>query len=203
MHTVSRHLTRCFFAGVVALLPVAGLVLSVVYVENTLAESWLAKQPYYFPGLGLLAAGALIYAIGLVVSTFIGRWLWGRVDSAFDRLPGLGPIYRTLKQILGYGEGKDALFQGAVLVPGASPGSEELGLVTNEVTDSDGRRRVVVFVPAAPNPAVGRLVLVDSARVRPLGLNVNEALKGLVSLGKTPISGERPVRAALSPTDLA
>src|SRR5258708_2462033 len=117
MNALASHVSRCALAGIVALLPIGGFVLSVVSMEAPIAGSWLAGQPFYFPGLGLLAVAAIIYVIGLVVSTFVGQWLWARVDSTFNRLPFLGRLYLSFKQILGYGDGKDGLFQEVVLVP--------------------------------------------------------------------------------------
>jgi len=188
MQILSKHLSRCFLAGLVALLPIGGFVLTVVYLEATIAGSWLAKQPYYFPGLGLLATAAAIYLIGLTVSTFLGRWLWTRVDVLFDSLPALGRLYQTLKQIIGYGEGKDAIFHRVVLIRGSEPDGSELGLVTNETTDATGARKLIVFVPGAPNPTTGRLIVIDAKCTMPLSITVNDALKSLLSVGKTPLS---------------
>jgi uncharacterized membrane protein len=188
MQIFSKHVSRCFLAGIVALLPIGGFVITVVYLEVTIAGSWLAKQPYYFPGLGLLATAAAIYLIGLTVSTFLGRWIWKRVDLLFDSLPALGRLYQTLKQIIGYGEGKDAIFHRVVLIRGSEPDGSELGLVTNETTDESGARKLIVFVPGAPNPTAGRLIVIDAARTVPLAVTVNDALKTLLSVGKTPLS---------------
>jgi uncharacterized membrane protein len=188
MQVIMRHVSRCFLAGIVALLPIGGFVLTVVYLEAMIAGSWLARQPWYFPGLGLLATAATIYVIGLTVSTFLGRWLWKRVDMLFDSLPALGRLYQTLKQIIGYGEGKDAIFHRVVLIRGAEPDGAELGLVTNETSDEVGARKLVVFVPGAPNPTVGRLIVIDAARTIALSVTVSDALKTLLSVGKTPVS---------------
>src|SRR5579872_2137260 len=188
MQFISRHVSKCFLAGIVALLPIGGFVITVVYLESLIAGSWLARQPYYFPGLGLIATAAIIYAMGLTVSTFLGRWVWRKVDLVFDSLPALGRLYQTLKQIIGYGEGKDAIFQRVVLIRGAEPDGAELGLVTNETADAAGARRLIVFVPGAPNPTVGRLVVIDSERTIALSVSVSDALKTLLSVGKTPLS---------------
>ncbi|MBS0260417.1 MAG: DUF502 domain-containing protein [Planctomycetes bacterium] len=188
MQFVTRHVSKCFLAGIVAVLPVGGLVLMVVYVETTLAGAWLAKQPWYVPGLGLLAAACLIYGIGLTVTTFVGRWIWNRFDQVFNSLPALGRLYQTLKQIIGYGEGKDAMFLRVVSLKVGYADGDELGLVTNETTAADGRKKLVVFVPGAPNPTAGRLIVIDEAQTAPLAMSVSETLKTLISLGKTPIS---------------
>jgi uncharacterized membrane protein len=186
MKFITAHLSRCFLAGVVALLPIGALVLTVAYLENTVAAVWPKQVPYY-PGLGILAAGGCIYVVGLTVSTFIGRWLWRLVDSVLDRLPALGTFYQTLKQILGYGEGRDAVFHAVVLVEDRQGGGQEIGLVTNRLASPDGLspEKLVVFIPGAPNPTSGRLVVLDAGSVRALNAPVSEALKALVSVGKT------------------
>lgn len=188
MQIITKHVSQCFLAGIVALLPIGGFIIAVVYLEATIAGSWLARQPYYFPGLGLIATAVAIYLIGLTVSTFLGRWLWTQVDRLFDNLPALGRLYQTLKQIIGYGEGKDAIFHRVVLIRGSEPDGSELGLVTNETADETGSRKLIVFVPGAPNPTTGRLIVIDAARTIALSVSVSDALKSLLSVGKTPLS---------------
>ncbi|MBN1443970.1 MAG: DUF502 domain-containing protein [Planctomycetes bacterium] len=187
MNAFTRHLSRCFLAGIVALLPIGGLVLTIVYLEYTIAQAWLAAQDFYIPGLGILLAVAAIYAIGLVVSTFLGRWIWDRADRLLGRLPALGSIYQTLKQILGYGEGRDAIFQRVVLVPARAPEGEEIGLVTSEILEDGKPRKLSVFVPGSPNPAAGRLLIIDPEAARPISTPVSDAMKTLISVGKTPL----------------
>jgi uncharacterized membrane protein len=97
-------------------------------------------------------------------------------------------LYQTLKQIIGYGEGKDAIFHRVVLVCGDVPEAAELGLVTNETADATGKRKLIVFVPGAPNPTAGRLIVIDAERTVPLSVSVSDALKTLLSVGKTPLS---------------
>lgn len=198
MNFITNHLTRCFLAGIVALLPIGGFVFTVVYLESTISGSWLAKQVWYFPGLGLITTTAAIYLIGLTVTTFVGQWLWSLVDRLLDSLPMLGRLYQTLKQIVGYGEGKDAIFHQVVRVPGQKNQGGEIGLVTNKLADGRGGSQWVVFVPDAPNPTVGRLVLFDPAEVQPLAMSVSDAMKMLLSVGKS--QSELPV--ALSPEKL-
>lgn len=188
MTLITQHVTRCLLAGIVALLPIGGFVMTVVYLESAISGSWLAKQLWYFPGLGLITTTAGIYLMGLTVSTFVGRWLWSLVDRVLDNLPMLGRLYQTLKQIVGYGEGKDAIFQQVVLVPNGEKEGHEMGLVTNELNDESGTRQLVVFIPDAPNPTAGRLVVIDAAFVQPVAMPVSEALKVLLSVGKTPLS---------------
>jgi len=176
----SRHHTR-LLAGLVAVLPVGGTVLLVVLAERSFRP--LIPSVVYFPGAGLLSVAALLYLLGLAVTSFLGQWLWSRVDEFLSRLPALGGMYRTIKQVLGYGEGSGALFQRVVLVPDEATGAREIGLVTGTVAQG-GEERLLVFVPGSPNPSQGRLLLVPESRVLDARLKVDQALKSLFSLGK-------------------
>jgi uncharacterized membrane protein len=184
MDAVVSHITRRLIAGVIACLPIGGTLFTVWWLEDTISDMWLVDQPYYFPGLGLVAVAVLLYLIGLWISSFIGRWIWGRVDRLLEAFPALGVFYRTLKQVLGYGEGRDALFEKTVWVPSEVPDAWQLGLVTGRVA-APGGEQVLVFIPGSPNPTTGRLISIEPDRLKPAPLSVNDALTGLVSLGKT------------------
>ncbi|MDP6722978.1 MAG: DUF502 domain-containing protein, partial [Pirellulaceae bacterium] len=168
----------------VAILPIGGTILAVAYVESMISSSGIGKLPYYFPGLGILAACALVYLLGLITTTFFGRLIWNQIDGLMHRLPALGRMYGTLKQILGYGEGKDAIFHSVVMVPSIGVTGEEMGLITNACTSDAGVEQLIVFVPGAPTPTTGRLIVVDRDKIRPVAISVHDALKALVSVGK-------------------
>ncbi len=179
----TRHVTRCLVAGIVALLPMGGAVFTVVWLEGAISGSWLSKQTWYFPGLGLLLALVAIYLVGLFVTTFLGRWLWRRVDRVLERLPLLGTLYQSLKEILGYDSSRERFFHGVVAV--ACDEGHEIGLVTGEAPGPDGTPHKLVFVPSSPNPTNGRLVLIGADRLRRLDIKTADALRALVSMGKT------------------
>ena len=185
MKPITQHISKCFVAGIVALLPIAGTVFSIVYIEQTIANSWLARQPWYFPGMGILAAAAVIYLIGLTVSSLIGRFFWTMIDTTLDRLPALGSLYRTLKQVLGYGEGDDGMFQEVVLVPSREHDACEIGLVTQSTRLADDNLQLTVFIPGAPMPTAGRLILIDERHVQRVDMKVADSLRAIVSVGKT------------------
>tara|TARA_R110002072_G_scaffold46591_9_gene128992 strand:- start:30382 stop:30954 length:573 start_codon:yes stop_codon:yes gene_type:complete len=188
MNTPTRHVTRCLVGGIVALLPIGGTVLGVAYLESVLTESWRGEVNWYFPGLGLLLAVAVIYLVGLFVTTFLGKWLWRRADHLLEKLPILGSLYQSLKEVLGYDSKRDRFFQAVVAV--SVDDGFEIGLVTGSAPGPDGVEHTVVFVPSSPNPTNGRLLLLPPDRIRKLDLRAADALRGLVSMGKTTLKPE-------------
>jgi uncharacterized membrane protein len=179
---IKTHLVRCFVTGIVALLPMAGLLFSFVYFENLIAGSWLKERGFYFFGLGIILLVATLYFVGLLLSSVIGKWVFNRFDRLLDRLPILGELYQTVKQLVGYGEGPSGLFKRVVWVAHENPDRWELGLVTDQSGVSlEGR--VAVYLPNAPTPTSGRLVYLRHDQLHPTDMKVNEAMQLLVSLG--------------------
>ena len=181
MEKLQRHVALCLITGLVTILPVGGTILLVILAERSLSP--LIPDHYYFPGLGLVTIIALLYLLGLTLTTFIGKWFWQLLDGALSRFPGLGMLYRTLKQILGFESGEGALFEHVVLVPDEGTGGAEIGLVTSIETQQHPRQ-LVVFVPHSPNPAQGRLLRIAEDKVLKIEMSVDKALRTLFSLGK-------------------
>ena len=189
MNGPTRHVTRCLVAGVVALLPVGGTVLGVVWLESALSESWRAAVPFYFPGLGLLVALVVVYGVGLFVTTFFGRWLWRRADTMLERLPLLGTFYQSLKEVLGYDSARDRFFEAVVAV--RVDDGFEIGLVSGFSTGRGGPRSTLLLYPMLLRSAAGGVALLPPAGLVRLDLRAADALRGLVSMGKTPLAPRR------------
>jgi uncharacterized membrane protein len=182
--SMTRHLTRCLVAGIVALLPIGGVVFAVVGLEGVLSSWWRDRVSWYVPGLGLLLAALVVYAIGLFVTTFAGRWLWRRTDRMLESVPLLGTLYQSLKEVLGYDSTRERFFQGVVAVP--TEGGFEIGFVTGQAMGPGGTMHTWVFVPSVPNPTNGKLLMIDPSRLQKLDVRTADALRALVAIGKTP-----------------
>ncbi len=185
MKSVQKHIINCLIAGAVAVLPVFGLFVFIAYVETTLASTGIGGIRFYFPGLGIILSLIVIYFFGLLVTTLVGKWLWSFLDKFINRLPAIGQLYRTIKEILGYSTDTNTVFQQVVLVPANQGIGEELGLVTDKMTNHDGSIKLIVFIPAAPTPTSGRLIFIDEKDVKPLKMTAAETFKTLISMGKT------------------
>lgn len=189
MNSPTRHVTRCLVGGIVALLPIGGTALGLVYAETTLARSWRDDVSWYFPGMGIVAALLLVYLVGLLVTTFFGRWLWRQADKLLQRVPLVGTLYSSLKEVLGYDTERDRFFESVVAV--RVDDGFEIGLVTGRADGPDGTEHTIVFVPSSPNPSNGRLLLLPPDHIKVLDLRAADALRGLVSMGKTPLDGRK------------
>lgn len=183
MLSPARHFTRCLFAGTAALLPIVAAVVTFDWIEGTIAGSWLANHDWYYPGMGMLMAVVAIYVVGLLVTNFIGRWLWRTVDRLLVSVPLLGSLYQSLKQLLGYDSTRERFFQGVVACPADT--GYEIGFITGHGKGPDGTDHTIVFVPSAPNPTSGKLLLVEPSKLLVLDVGTSDALRALVSLGKS------------------
>jgi len=183
-----KHLSKYFVAGIVVIMPIGGTILILGYLESTISSSGISKLPFYFPGMGLLLTCILIYLLGLMTTTLAGQWLWKKFDQMLHNVPAIGKMYKSLKQILGYGEGEDAVFKEVVMVNSVTENGKELGLVTSRYQDEQGNQKLIVFVPSAPNPTSGRMVVLSPKHVEPSTITVHDALKTLVTIGQADIN---------------
>ncbi|MEK6775585.1 MAG: DUF502 domain-containing protein [bacterium] len=185
MKDIRKHIVNTVLAGIVATLPVMGLIFMVAYLESELRPlAGMIPEPLRFPGIGIVLVIIFLYLVGLAASSIAGRWVMRYSDSVLHRIPGIGTLYKTIKQILGYGEDEGAIFRRVVLVRGNGM-RKELGLVTEEVQDLHGEKKLTVFVPGSPNPGNGRLFFMDPDGCEATDFTVDSVLKTLLSLGKT------------------
>lgn len=184
VNRIRRHFIKCLLGGLVAALPIGGLAL-ILYWMDTKLRILAEGTGFDFVGVGLLAGLVCLYLLGLIVTTFLGQFLLGLLDKLLSAAPGLKALYQTLKQIAGYGSGKDALFREVVLVRSELNGTLELGLVTEEHRPEDQEPKLFVFIPGSPNPAAGRLTLIRRGDCVETKIPVDVALKALFSAGKT------------------
>jgi uncharacterized membrane protein len=140
------------------------------------------------PGAGLLALILFIFVIGLLARTFLGR-LFVRIGEAIvGRLPVIRTIYLGLKQILeAILSGGGRHFRDVVLFEYPRKGIYAVGFVTGtsrgEVQDRTPEETVNVFLPTTPNPTSGYLLLVPRAELTYLDMNVEDAVKLIISGG--------------------
>ncbi len=195
---------RYFLTGLLAWLPLVITVWMLLwllqlidsifaYIVKQLARvlpaiSTFSDWVHNIPGIGALAMGAIILLTGLLVTHIVGQWWVRRLDRMFDRIPVFRSIYSSVRQVsdtLFSGNGK--AFSKALLVQYPRAGCWSIGLLTGAATGELGAHldseHLSVFIPTAPNPMSGFILIVPRSEAIELNITVDEALKYIISMG--------------------
>ncbi|GAB5562465.1 MAG: DUF502 domain-containing protein [Synoicihabitans sp.] len=139
----------------------------------------------------ILATVLVVVLIALL--GFISRWVLTRyftqlTERFINNIPGIGAVYRTVKQIVDtFSAQKRNVFEKVVMVQYPSPGSYVLGFLTNrangEVQGRTENEMWTVFVPTTPNPTSGFLIFYRKDQIIEMDMAVSEAMKLIISGG--------------------
>ena len=190
--------------GLAVIVPVLVTVWVVRFLFNSL-DGWLRpiEARYlgrHVPGAGLLATFLLVYLAGLIVRNLGGRHLVRWLEQILLRLPLIGDVYGSSKQIMEAISSPTGLgFRKVVSFDYPRPGIRAIGFVTREARSAQGEPIYVVFMPTTPNPTTGFLLFMPVDGVEETGLTVEQALKMVVSAGVVTPSGFRPRLSDLGP----
>ena len=184
-------------AGLLVIVPVAITIWVLDWIVGTLDQTLLILpaqwQPdrllgFHVPGFGVLLALAILLVVGAIASNFLGRKLVAWSDILLHRIPVVRSIYSGVKQVSDtlFSENGNA-FRKAVLLQWPREGVWTIGFVTG-VPGGDAVNYLPddclsVYVPTTPNPTGGYFVMLRKSDCVELKMNVDEALKYVVSMG--------------------
>jgi len=208
LNSLVRRVAACFLAGVFAILPLVITVGVVIWVAGfvgrltgpgtflgnqlkALGMEWAAASNEtlgYVMGWALVLG--IVFVVGVVVEMGAKRLLGRLVDAIVQRIPIIGGIYGTSKQLVGMLDKKDeADLKGMSVVFcmfGQAGGCGLLALlVSPEQFEINGRQYVIVIVPTAPVPVGGGLLFVPADSVVPADISVDGLMSIYVSMGVT------------------
>lgn len=165
-----------------------------------LPPAWRPEALFGFrvPGLGALLAVAVVLLTGVLARNFVGRRLLLWWEGLLGRIPIVRSIYSSVKQVSDTMlSPKGNAFRKVVLVEFPQPGQWTLAFIVGEpggvVAERLGQGWVTVYVPTAPNPTSGYVLMMPATSVRDVDVTVDDALKYHVSLGVVE-PGARPTR---------
>ncbi len=158
-------------------------------------QSWLG---FHIPGLGVVLTLVVLFLTGLFAANIIGQRLVNLGQGVLARIPVVKTIYNSVKQV------SDTLFSSsgqafrkAVLVRFPYSGAWTVAFLTGtpggEVASRLSGEHISVYVPTTPNPTSGYFLIVPRSDVIELDMNVDEALKYVISMG---VAGPGPHRRA-------
>jgi uncharacterized membrane protein len=192
-----KHLRRYLVAGLLVWIPlgVTVFILRVLIglMDRTLLlipqqyrpEEWLG---FTVPGLGLLLTVLVLLVTGLLAANIVGRSMVGLWESLLDRIPVVRSVYSAAKnfaEIVFSDSGQS--FKKVLLIEYPRKGIYSLAFQTatnlGEVQGRTGEEMICTFVPTTPNPTSGYIIIVPKKDIIELDMEIDEALKMIISLG--------------------
>lgn len=196
-HPLMKRLRRYLVAGLLIWAPLAVtyflLRFAVNLMDKTLSVLPQQYQPeellgFHIPGLGVILTFVVLFLTGMLAANFVGRYVVGGWESLLDRIPIVRTIYGGAKNFaeIVFSESNDS-FKKVLLIEYPRKGIYSLAFQTSselgEVQGRTGEDVVCCFVPTTPNPTSGFVIMLPRKDVRVLDMEIDEALKMIISLG--------------------
>ena len=141
-------------------------------------------------GVGLFLAVVLIYMIGRLVGSFLGKRFYSRAEMFVKRVPVLRSVYPSIKKVTDFfvGERSDGMaFSRVVAVEYPRKRIWSIGLVTGETMRSIEAKAesecMTVFIPSAPTPFTGYVITVPVEDTIDLPISIDDAMRFTISGG--------------------
>lgn len=188
---------KYFISGLVIFLPIA-LTCYFFYLIIITADSVLGKflQPYfsenfgfYFRGLSIIIGVYFIVLIGFLATNFFGRKIYNFFDDLLGRLPFFKQVYPAIKEMAVFLFSRDQLksFKQVVLVEYPRKGAYSFGFLTSysssQLCEYAKTELCNVFVPSAPGPLTGFIVMFPKKEVIFTEIKIEDAFKFILSGG--------------------
>ncbi len=188
---------KYFITGLLIWIPLAITAWVLSLIVRSMDQSLLllpqAIRPeellgFYITGIGALLTLLVVFLTGLITTNIVGQKLVRFWERVLARIPVVKSIYYSVKQV------SDTLFSGSgvafrkvLLVryphPEAWAVAFQTGHPARDVADMLPEEHVGVFIPTTPSPVNGFFFFVRRKDVIELDMNVDEALKYIVSMG--------------------
>ncbi len=189
MKAVFKHIRTFIFRGLLAIVPLVlcYFVIRFLYlaIDQKVANLIEKVVGFRIPGLGIILVLVILYLLGLAASNWTGKQVFSFIERVMARIPVIKTIYHLGKQFgTALSLPEKHVFKRAVLVEHFKPGVLSIAFVTGEVTDGkSGERLLRLFIPTAPNPTTGFMIMVPQEGVRDLPWTVQEAMNAVISGG--------------------
>jgi uncharacterized membrane protein len=207
------HLRRYIVAGLLVWVPL-GVTLFVLNLFVGIMDRTLLLLPpdyrpenilgFNIPGLGIVLTVLVLIITGVLVANLVGRSLVSFSEGLLDKIPLVRTIYSAAKnfaEVL-FTDTSQA-FKKVLLIEYPRKGVYSLCFQTStelaEIQTRTSEDVICVFVPTTPNPTSGFILMVPKSGVIELDMDVEAALKMVVSLGVVVPSWTRQQPAVQQP----
>lgn len=140
--------------------------------------------------VGFIIALLLVFVVGALLASVVGRALWRLVEVFIMSTPVLRRVYPYVKQVTDFvltQEEKQKMFSRVVAVEYPRKGIWSIGFVTGsgltKITQSVQKEFLTVLVPNSPTPVTGYVIVVPKEQTIALEMTIEEAFRFAVSAG--------------------
>ncbi len=205
---------RYFFTGLIILLPLALTLWLFWYLLDLFTAPFLPfllqKFSLHYPSIPfdfIIFLSRLTILFLLTLFTFflgiIARWFFIRsliqlTQKIFSKLPVIRTVYRVSKDIISafFSEKKAKAFRNPIIIPFPEENTHSIGFETGVVPFCCQEKikdpLKTVFVPTAPHPISGYLLMVPEKNLKNLSMTNEEALKFTISCGLVTSTNHSP-----------
>lgn len=192
-----KRLRRYLVAGLLVWLPLGVTFFIVRFLIGLMDKSLVLVPAQYhpenligigIPGLGVILTIILLLITGVLTANFVGRAFLNGWESLLDRIPVARSIYSAAKNFaeIVFSDSGNA-FSKVLLVEYPRKGIYSITFQTaseiGELQARTGEEVVACFVPTTPNPTSGFIIMVPKKNTIELDMEVDEAVKLIMSLG--------------------
>ena len=200
-----KNIRRYLVAGILVWVPLAVTYLLIKFAVGIMDQTlrWIPRDyqpeillqqlfgtelPIRIPGLGVILTIAVLLLTGVLAANFVGRAFVGGWESLLERIPIVRSIYSAAKNFaeIVFSDSSQS-FKNVLLIEYPRKGLYSLAFQTatelGEVQGRTGLDVVSCFVPTTPNPTSGFIIIVPREDITVLDMDVDEALKMIISLG--------------------
>lgn len=192
-----KWLRRYLVSGLLIWVPLAVTIFVVRLLVDLMDKTLVLIPPPYrpetllgfnIPGLGVLATFLLLLISGVLVANFFGREILRGWERLLSRIPLIRTIYSAVKQVAETVLSDNGQsFKKVMLAEYPRKGVYSLCFQTarnlGEISERVDEDLTCVFVPTTPNPTSGFIIMVPTNELIELEMEVDAALKMIVSLG--------------------
>ena len=137
-----------------------------------------------FPGVGIIGVIIVVFLLGLLTTNVLGRKLLSMLSSLLGQTPIVSNVYRAAKQVAdAMRMSGESPFKRVVIVQYPRNGLKCVGFATGPVIVVEGQRMLPIYIPTAPNPTSGFVILFPEDQVVFTDMSPDAAFRMVVSGG--------------------
>jgi uncharacterized membrane protein len=179
-----KKIVNYFLKGLLVFVPIVVTIFVIIWAFTGLDNVFRKLLKIPIPGLGILATIGAIFLIGFLASNFVGKKLFGIVETIFTKVPLVKLLYGSIKDIVEAFAGEKKKFDKPVVVSlTGGDGPKVAGFITSESLENLGLNDYsAVYLPQSYNFA-GNVLLFKKESIQPLDIDSSKAMSFIVSGG--------------------